>query len=357
MNTELLIKGIQSFAKKATTGMFINSVTAGTPKGEALLNSQPADFGYNVDITTLTYIRQQVVEQVFYEVAVADYMQVEVGNGAFFDEILTWKSYLLGDDFFKGMIKQGVNSRIQRTDVALEKITYPAAFWAGELNYSIIEVEQASRTGNWSLIEQKEIARKTQWDLGIQELAFLGHPDDAAFKGLLNLTSLGVNSNTALITEPLSTMDAETFTGVIAGLIKAYQINNNFTSFPDTFAIPQSDFLGLSVPYNYGSMSSISGYRTRLEWLEATLKGMTGNANAKVKPLVYSDQLFNNLSLNRYALYNSKDDTLRLDIPVNYTSTLAGTSNNFQWSSVGYGQFTGVQLYRPLNILYFDYAN
>jgi hypothetical protein len=44
-----------------------------------------------------------------------------------------------------------------------------------------------------------------------------------------------------------------------------------------------------------------------------------------------------------------------MDIPVDYTNTLANSLDNFNFQNVGYGQFTGVQTYRPLELLYFSY--
>jgi len=44
-----------------------------------------------------------------------------------------------------------------------------------------------------------------------------------------------------------------------------------------------------------------------------------------------------------------------MNIPIDYTSTSFGTSNSFDFSSVAYGQFTGVIAKRPKEILYFSY--
>jgi ABC-type multidrug transport system fused ATPase/permease subunit len=60
---------------------------------------------------------------------------------------------------------------------------------------------------------------------------------------------------------------------------------------------------------------------------------------------------------NRYALYNKNQDVLEMNIPVSYTSTIAGSYNNFQFQSVAYGQYTGVKVYRPKEILYFDFMS
>ena len=45
-----------------------------------------------------------------------------------------------------------------------------------------------------------------------------------------------------------------------------------------------------------------------------------------------------------------------VNIPVDYTSTLANSINGFNWQNAAYGQFTGVKVYRPKEVLYFDYT-
>ncbi len=55
-----------------------------------------------------------------------------------------------------------------------------------------------------------------------------------------------------------------------------------------------------------------------------------------------------------YSLYNYDEESLRMDIPVDYTNTLANSIDNFSFQNVGYGQFTGVLAYRPLELMYFD---
>ena len=354
MNYQNFAQSIGIIGCQKNKDLFLNVATPGfKSEPTALMNSAPGQYGYEVDITTLTYIRQQVVEQKFYEIAPADYLLVEVGNGAFLDEILTWKTYNTAGSFFANMTRQSVNSRIQSSNIAIEAVKYPTAFWNEQLDYSLIEIQQASKTGNWSLIEAKEKARKKSWDLGIQQLAFLGHPTDTNFLGLLNLSSLGVNSNTSLITQSINSMNFTQFSTFVVGMVEAFRRNCNRTAYPNIFVIPESDFNQLNFPPS----AEFPIGMTKLEYIKSVLATTTGNTNFQVKPLVYGDENFNTLGLNRYMLYNSTDDALKMDIPVNYTSTLAGTYNNFQWQSVAYGQFTGVQLFRPLEVLYFDYAN
>ena len=44
-----------------------------------------------------------------------------------------------------------------------------------------------------------------------------------------------------------------------------------------------------------------------------------------------------------------------MDIPLDYTNTLANSIDNFAFQNAGYGQLTGCLSYRPLEMLYFQY--
>jgi hypothetical protein len=56
-----------------------------------------------------------------------------------------------------------------------------------------------------------------------------------------------------------------------------------------------------------------------------------------------------------YTLLNYDEEALRMDIPVDYTNTLANSLDNFNFQNVAYGQFTGVVAYRPLEIFQFGF--
>ena len=77
-------------------------------------------------------------------------------------------------------------------------------------------------------------------------------------------------------------------------------------------------------------------------------------------PLAYADKARNadvtGLNKNRYVLYNKKADSLIMNVPLDFTLTLPGTSNGFDYTSAAYSRFTGVQALRPQEMLYFDFA-
>jgi hypothetical protein len=146
-------------------------------------------------------------------------------------------------------------------------------------------------------------------------------------------------------------MNAAQFQAFVAGLISLYRANANFTMMPDRFYIPEQDFTGLGA-----AVDETFGLKSRLQRLLEAFQSVTMNPDFKILPLVYSSQTNNNLGKNRYVLTRYDEENIRMDIPVDYTTTVQGTINGFQYTNVGYGQFTGVQFRRPRATLYLDYV-
>lgn len=312
--------------------------------------------GYEVDITTLFSISKRVVEQKFFTIMPADYMPVRVGDNAWATEILTYRDFQLGGDFESGNINTGAsNSRLAEADGGVDSVTNPIINWAKQVNWSFFDLKLAARSGNWDVVTSKERSRKKNWDLGIQSIAFLGSASNTKVMGLL--TQTGVTSNTSLITGPINAMNATNFSAFVAGLIQAYRVNCNYTAFPTHFIIPESDYNGLAnlIPGSAGTFPY-----PMMTYLLDAFKMITNNANFKILPCAYANEAQNatvsGLDKNRYTLLNYDEDSLRMDIPVDYTNTLQNTINGFQFQNVGYGQYTGVLSYRPLEMLYLDYA-
>lgn len=310
--------------------------------------------GFEIDITTLTAIQKSVTEQKFFTVNVADYIPVVVGEGAFATELLKYREFSTGGSFETGNLNTGSsNSRLAATDTNIDAIKQPIMNWAKEINWSLFDFEQASRAGNWDLVTAKERSRKKNWDLGIQEIAFLGLEHNAEFNGLLTLPD--VNANTALITKFIKEMTAGEYDTFVQGIINAYRSNANYTQYPTHFIIPEEDYTGLGAP-----VSETFPNVTKLEYLLKVFRMITRNEAFEILPLAYANQSqnadFTGLNKNRYVLLNNDYDTISMDIPVDYTNTIQNTINGFQWQNVGYGQYTGVRAYRPLEVLYFDWS-
>lgn len=353
-NYQNVIAGVGTMSPEdlAKQGAFCNSIST-TPSKKMIndqkvfANAAPADLGYNFDITTLTEIRQQIIEQKFYEIAPADYISVKVGFGAFSDQLLTYRSYSTGDGFESGIVDTNT-SKLDTVDTGFDAITTKIVSWAKGLEYNLLSLQTATKSGNWSLIEQKEKARLQNWQLGIQKIFGLGHSTDEKVTGLLN--NPNVTDDTTTLTAKISSLSDENFQSFIQAFVAAYRANTGSRNYPDTFVIPSSDWDGLG-----RAASTTHPNITRREYLIREFREITRNPNAQVIPLAYCDAADNNLGLTRYVMYKNNEDTLAMNIPVDYTSTIAGTFNGFNFESAAYGQFTGVEIYRPKEVIYFSF--
>lgn len=310
--------------------------------------------GYEVAITTLTGISKKISDQSFYEIPFADYLPVVVGQNPFTTNITTYRSFSVGDQFESGIINTGGdNSRLAAVDAAVDALNIKVFPWAKSLGYTIFDLEFAARSGNWDLVSQKEQARKTNWDLGLQRVAFLGargsNASGGSCLGLLNQT--GVTANTTLITKPISSMTTAELKTLTAGLVEAYRANNQRTKFPSAFVIPESDYNGLA-----SQASPDFPIKSTLELLEESFKVICRNPKFKILPLAYGDIAYSGLTVQKYVLLNYDEQSLKMEVPLQYQTTLANSLDNFGFQNAGMGQFTGVLLLKPLELLYCQYT-
>lgn len=313
--------------------------------------------GYQIVTDTLTYIKKQVSDQKFYKVAPADYLPVVVGDGAFAANLLTNRTYSVAEDFEAGNLRTGASdARLSMADVAIDGVNQYVQNWAKGIAYTIFDVEQALRANNWDPIMGKHQSRKENWDLGIQVTAFLGSKTDSRIPGLLTLSNITVN--TSLITQYIKSMNASQLDTFVQGLISAYFSNTNSTALPNRFVIPYQDWLGLPklTPGTVGTYPVPT-----ISYLEEAFKRAVGHMEPdfKIMPLAYADASVNNslrgINKNIYMLYRDDSKSLRMDIPVDYTTTQANSLNNFEFQDVGYGQYTGVIPFRNLETLKFQF--
>ena len=313
--------------------------------------------GYQYTLQTTTQIRAQVLKQKFYEIPFAQLVPVIPGTGAWMEQIKTNAQYELSGPFETGVISTASGpSSIATVDTATAPILATIKTWAKSYQYTIPEVQKALAADNWDVISGKMETLKKQWDLGIQKVSMLGFlPDLTNVPGLL--TNTNVTVNTSVITQDISTFSTSQFATFVGTILDTYYNNSNATVLPDSFAIPQSDFLGLGTP-----VASSFPVIDQLTYLENMFKKMTGNPNFHIYGLTYGDQQYNAGYVNgatgkyRYVLYRNDPDSIKMDLPVDFLLTPAGTSNNFQYQGVGAGQFTGLIAYRPAEVMYFDHT-
>lgn len=309
------------------------------------------DAAYQQVIDTLTYIEATIVEQKFYEIPFADYVPVSVGNGSFSESILRNLSFDISGAFEDGNINTGEKSRLAEVDAILSPQTIPVTNWGKTVAYTIFDVAQAQAANNWDPISAKLEARKTNWDLGVQRIAFLGSTQDTLTTGLLN--NADVNINLTTITKRISDMTDTEFQTFVGQLMADYRANTNGSAAPNRFLLPESDYVGL------GSAASATFPNiTKLEYLENVFKKMAatlGESDFRIMPSKYGEDTISGLGVERYVLYRQDAKTMTMHIPVDYTGTAFDTLNQFSFQNVAYGQYTGLGIYRPLEVLYFDF--
>lgn len=343
-----------------------NQQPVGWHPGLSLLNTNgtidSSTAGYSYAIQTTTLIRAKTVDQVYYEIPFAQYIPVKIGEAAWLDDIRTNVVASVSGDFESGIISNATqNTKLSKVDVAVTPITQKIFTWAKAYEYTVPEIKKALALNNWDVIESRMKAIKTQWDLGIQQLSMLGLLSDSSYlfanyPGLLS--NPNVTINLAVITKNISSFasaggDFQTFAATV---LEAYFANTNRTKMPDSFSIPMSDFLGLGAFVN-----PAFPVLTLKQALENVFKDMTGKANFKIYGNAYGDQTVNagywaSAGTYRYALYNNNPDVLRMDIPVDFILGAPNSYNNWNWDAVGYGQATGVVMFRVPEVLYFDHT-
>jgi len=317
-------------------------------------NIDSSSLGYQYTIQTTTQIRDRVIDQVFYEVPFSMLIPVDVGLGAWMEDIKTNTVFNLAGDFFDGVSSlNSSNAQMPVVEVGTAPITAKIASWTMAYNYTVAEVNKALASNNWDVIESKMKALKKRWDLGLQQVAFMGDPRDA-----VNYPGLFTNSvstiDTATIPVLINSMNPTQFAAFVATIMDSYFQNSNNTRLPDTFLMGYKDWLGLQTPVSasYPNIPMIT-------YLLDAFRGVTGNANFVIAPVAYLDAT-NQYNINqlggvqRYALYRNDPEVVKMDIPVDFMLNPAGTANNWQWQAVSFGQYTGAVPYRVAELEYFD---
>ncbi len=312
----------------------------------------PALAGYQYEIDTLTHIAKDIIEQKFYRVAPADFIPIEVGEGAYMDSIVRNVSFQSSGSFFDGDVDtNSETSRVAQTNVNISPIDMPLIHWNKVAAWSNIDLEKATRTSNWDVLSAKLEALKTSWDLGIQEVAFLGHPSIEKVTGLLNDSEVTVN--TSLIDKPISNMNSVEFQAFVGGLLSAYIENTLYTeNSPNMFVMPAKDYAGIvsAASDRYPNM-------TKLQFLRQAMVEATGEKDFAIKPLAYCQANKNDvrsINKNRYVMYKKDPKTMKMAIPMDFTFMDAEKTSGSRWAQEGQGQYSGVLITRKREVLYFD---
>ncbi len=335
-------------------------------------NDVATGFGANFNIQSLAAISAEVLEQKFFLTDITPFLPINPGQNPFSPRRFTIKSFKGDVNPESGLISTNNKGQYNRLDVGVDATYIDRQFWAKEIGWNMLELQQSALLGSYSLMRELLQWLAQDFDLFQQKIAFYGFSNRAG-TGLLTgdhidtaTNNTAVNVNTSLITTPIKLMTGTQLNTLVAGMISAYQANNSIFQMPDTFIIPQSDYTGLStmIAPSFGVASG-----SPLELLRKMFVEQTGNANFKILPSPYAQKSFAAAAMyktsagaapiayDRYVLYQNNQMSLELDLPVPFTLLGTGTMNQFDYVQLGYAQMGQVFNKRTQNMLYFDNTN
>ena len=361
-----LLNGLAFCADGTVRSRYTGSILR--KKGEDLFNSIEMrnkfqdelnnDYGgYQIPIDTLTQIAREITTQKFYDINITDFLPIVVGQGAFSQSLLTYKVGSTGNQFKQNIFRSGQNSTLNQANTEIMGSVLEIFNYAEGLTYNLFEMEQASKFGNFDLIEAKERARKTTYDQGFIQTAFYGIPEfGTGFYGLLN-QPVGalydtVAPDTAMLPTSISAMTSAQINTLVGKWVYSYYKNTGFTTKPKQLIMPESDYQGL---FEYINPDFPLENSTRYNVLIKAFIGQTGNADFKIIPTIYcsASQSFGTHVQDLYVLMNNDVTSIKMLLPVPYTTTLPGSVDGFSWQNAAYGQMSGVQLLRGKEVQYF----
>lgn len=317
----------------------------------AVAFANPANYGLEQTITTLTQIVAGVQRQRFYTVQgnLTDYVPIEMGTGAYGKQIGQFAVAQVGDNFESGIVQvgNGIN-KDANIDITADFISIRNNFWRMkyEATKEIVEMARVNAV-NFSYIEEQETARLRTAQLGIQKVEFLGTGDGLNY-GLLNQPEVTIN--TSLLPTNVPSMTIQQLTNFAKTAISTYFANTNSTVFPNTWLMPTSTFMSLGVPVN--PEFPIGTVR---EYLEKAFIAAGAPADFRILHTVYNNTAGTG-GRGRHVLYNRDPQTLTMYIPKPYTPYPLYPVNSLDMISDAEMQFTGVWVKRPNEVLYLDEA-
>jgi hypothetical protein len=294
------------------------------------------ELGARQIIDTLTQIDNDIVKDKFYTIDnIPDYVDTELGVKPYVDIIK--QSETKGKNFFTDEdLTTNIQEAFDSQRIAARK----------DVEVGLYELETIRHTQNYDLVTEKLSARKKNYDLDLQKITFLGN--GAEIKGLFTLDN--INVDTTIITTPLGQMTPDEIRTIAASLYNAFRTNSNFTSKPNRFLLPTSDFLDCCAG-NDASFALAVG-KTRLDYLQECFIKATENTDFKILKIAYPD--FTQQFQGQYLLYNKDPKVLVNDLPIEFKVVQISDYNNLTWRSESYSQVGGIRLKRPKEFMKFS---
>lgn len=316
----------------------------------AVAFANPANYGLEKTLSTLTQIVAGVQRQKFYTVdgALTDYVPMEIGTGAYGQGLFQYTVAQVGDQFETGIVPPGNGiNKDANVDIVIDGITIRNNFWRMKYQATkeLVEMARANAV-NFSYIEEQETARLKTYQLGIQRVTFLG-TKDGLNTGLLN--NADVTINTSLLPATLGNLTVAQLFNFAATAVSTYWTNSNSTTFPNTLLIPTQDLGGIATPIS----QTYPVGETKRELIERAFKAAGAPQDFKILHTAYNNDAGTN-GTKRYVLYNRDPEVLKMYLPKPYTPYPLFPTSALDMLSDAEAQFTGVWVKRPKEVLYID---
>lgn len=316
----------------------------------AVAFANPANYGLEKSLTTLTQVVKDVLRQKFYTIkgALTDYVPMELGTGAYGQNLFQYTVAQVGDKFETGICQPGNGiNKDANVDIAIDGVTIRNNYWRMKYQATkeLTEMFKANAV-NFSYIEEQETARLKTYQLGIQKITFLG-TSDGLNTGLLN--NADVTINTSLLPAVLGSLSVAQLFTFAQTAVSTYWTNSNKTTFPNTLLMPTEDLGGIATPvsqtYPFG--------QTKKELIERAFKEAGAPEDFKILHTAYNKTAGTG-GTARYVLYNRDPEVLKMYLPKPYTPYPLFPTGALDMISDAEAQFTGVWVKRPKEVLYID---
>lgn len=316
----------------------------------AVAFANPANYGLEKTLTTLTQVVKDVLRQKFYTVdgALTDYVPMELGTGAYGQNLFQYTVAQVGDQFETGIVQPGNGiNKDANVDIVIDGVTIRNNYWRMKYQATkeLIEMAKANAV-NFSYIEEQETARLKTYQLGVQKVTFLG-TNDGLNTGLLN--NGDVTINTSLLPANIGSLSVAQLFNFATTAVSTFWANSNNTVFPNTLLIPTQQLGGLAVPvsqtYPFG--------QTKRELIERAFKEAGAPQDFKILHTAYNNTAGTG-GTQRYVLYKRDPEVLKMYLPKPYTPYPLFPTGSLDLVSDAEAQFTGVWVKRPKEVLYID---
>jgi hypothetical protein len=325
----------------------------------------PEATGYAQEISALTQAIMPVLEQKNYTVEnLPDFVNFDT-SGEYMDRLVRGRTRSHSS---RNMgFRNGTSGFAKAPSVNVSRDMYGINNypWLENIEWGQYEIEQASRgIISYDVLAEKVEAVKKAWDLDKQDAIFAGvNLGNITIAGLLNIK--GINTNNTLIPsgKAINNLSSSEMYNFVSKVLSAYADNSKIDAMPDRFIVPLSDYFGWgnvfsATPDSASATGGVNVNRSIIEFLEETFKKLTRNPDFKILPVKYSEAgIMNkllNLNVNRYALYQKKDNALLFHIPQELKTSAIVPTSGTTFTMSAYGQIAGISCGRPENILYID---